>query len=178
MHSSTYRNGLTQRAKTSGAQFAPQNAAAQIGKFIRIVNSVRAEHDLKPGEIFAGDETGLQVYSTATNTVDQRGVKSVRNCERCKLAKLRCASPVPATKSYSVMLCASAAGQKLPAAVVLARTRPLTKVQDENRRHLKLYYTGSNGTTWFNQNVTMEWLKNNFNVSFCTPVISFSSSSF
>jgi hypothetical protein len=93
-------------------------------------------------------------------------------------AQVRITSAGNEKTSYSVMLCASAAGQKLPAAVVLARTRPLTKVQDENRRHLKLYYTGSNGTTWFNQNVTMEWLKNNFNVSFCTPVISFSSSSF
>ena len=68
--------------------------------------------------------------------------------------------------SYSVMLCASASGKKLPAAVVLARTRPLTKVQDENRRYLKLYYTGANGTKWYNENVTMQWLKDHFNVSF------------
>jgi hypothetical protein len=68
--------------------------------------------------------------------------------------------------NYSVMLCASATGQKLPAAVVLARTRPLTKVENDNRRHLKLYYTGAHGTTWFSEAITLQWLQHNFNVGF------------
>jgi hypothetical protein len=69
--------------------------------------------------------------------------------------------------NYSVMLCASSTGQKLPAAVVLARTRPLTKVEDDNRRYLKLYYTGAHGTTWFSEAVTLQWLQHNFNVGSC-----------
>jgi hypothetical protein len=73
--------------------------------------------------------------------------------------------------NYSVMLCASAAGQKLPAAVVLARTRPLTGVEDENRRHLKLYYTGAGGSTWFTETVTLKWLNDNFHVSSCVWIV-------
>lgn len=64
--------------------------------------------------------------------------------------------------SYSVMLCASAAGQKLPATVILARTRPLSKVEQDNHRHLALLYTGHGGTTWFNEELTLQWLRNNF----------------
>lgn len=178
MHSSTCRNRLTQRAKTSGAQFAPQNAATMIGKFIHIVNRFHAEYNLKPSEVWAADETGIQPYSTAKSTVDHRGVKSVRDCERCTLerrAQVRITGAGNEKTSYSVMLCASAAGQKLPAAVVLARTRPLTKVQNENQRYLKLYYTGANGTKWYNQNVTIQWLKDYFNVSFLfvAPMIIF-----
>jgi hypothetical protein len=105
VHASTCRNCLTQRAKTSGAQFVPQNAATQIGKFIQIVNRFHAEHNLKLSEIWAADETGIQPYSTPNNTVNQRGVRSVCDCERCTFGKLRCASPAPETRRRATVLC-------------------------------------------------------------------------
>jgi len=68
-------------------------------------------------------------------------------------------------QSYSVMLCASATGQKLPATVVLARSRPLKQVERDNSRHLALMYTGCGGGTWYNEHLILQWLGKNFKVS-------------
>jgi hypothetical protein len=144
-----------QRTATSGAQYVPSTAAAEIGRFVRIVHSLRETHKYSVNDIFACDQTGLCPFVANTKTLEETGANTVRVTVAGN-----------SKTNYSVMLCANAAGRKLPATVVLARTRPLTQIENANKRNLSLQYTGAGGTSWFDTDMCCEWLKKQFKVRF------------
>jgi hypothetical protein len=152
----------------------PRNAALDIAKMIRIVTEFRKLHNYQLSNIWACDETGLKPFETDKKTIEMRGANSVSlKFDEiidviCNLiVQVRIILPGNDKTSYSVMLCANAAGKKLPAVVVLARTRPLKKIEEDNKETLQILYTKCGGTTWFNTEKCLEFLRINFPVSFC-----------
>lgn len=109
------RHNLTFRRVTTLGRDLPKNARDLALEFIQTAQAVTSRVDLS--EIYAMDETGIEVDSPSEQTYEQAGVSRVRATtagqERSKV---------------HVLFCAAADGTKLPPLILIPR-----------KKHIPLY---------------------------------------
>ncbi|KAG0422112.1 hypothetical protein HPB47_002034 [Ixodes persulcatus] len=143
------RFNVSLRAATSDSQKLPIDHAEAVSAFRRSVGMLRLQHDYSDHSIANMDQTMVRMDEPATRTNNITGEASIR------IANTGCSR-----RGFTVALCATAAGIKLPAFIILkeptGRIPPKVLFAMSIPANVRLSFS-RNG--WMTSDVLLEWVR-------------------
>jgi hypothetical protein len=160
------RHSLSSRRATTTAQKTPEEFKEKIVDYILFVEQKRRTLDYK--HIFAADETAVYIDFSNSLTVEERGTKDVSKFG-CSSLNSKLQVPVKTTGHdklhITVMLTARSDGYKCRSFVLIPRVKPIKDIIIKFKNKLQLCWAGT-GQTFFNDDLTSEYLKSIIGQSF------------